>query len=178
MGIGGDPRSDEELLDAMDGGDRGALAVLYDRHAPWLHHRLARRCPDTEVVDDALQDTFVAVWRRPSAYAGTGAVGAWLWGIAARKLVDRLRRRSRLARLRPTREVAVASAEEPVMVAAQHDEVAAALNRLSPELRAVLQAVVLDGLSTADAARLLRIPVGTVKTRAMRARAELRAALL
>ena len=48
---------------------------------------------------------------------------------------------------------------------------------LSPELRAVMQATVLDGLTTREAARLLGIPAGTVKTRAMRARAELRGAL-
>ena len=49
-----------------------------------------------------------------------------------------------------------------------------ALNRLAPELQAVLQATVLDGLSTREAAALLGIPAGTVKTRAMRARARLR----
>jgi RNA polymerase sigma-70 factor (ECF subfamily) len=52
-----------------------------------------------------------------------------------------------------------------------------ALDRLSPELRQVLQATVVDGLTTRETARLLRIPEGTVKTRAMRARRELRAAL-
>jgi len=49
-----------------------------------------------------------------------------------------------------------------------------ALNRLAPELQAVLQATVLDGLSTREAAMLLGIPAGTVKTRARRARARLR----
>jgi RNA polymerase sigma-70 factor, ECF subfamily len=52
-----------------------------------------------------------------------------------------------------------------------------ALDRLSPELRAVMQATVLDGLTTREAAKLLRIPQGTVKTRLMRARRELREAL-
>ena len=51
---------------------------------------------------------------------------------------------------------------------------AGALNRLSPELRAVLEATVLDGLTTREAARLLGIPQGTVKTRLMRAREQLR----
>ena len=49
---------------------------------------------------------------------------------------------------------------------------------LSPELRAVMQATVLDGLTTREAARLLGIPQNTVKTRAHRARARLRASLL
>lgn len=53
----------------------------------------------------------------------------------------------------------------------------AALDRISPELREVLRATVVDGLTTREAARLLGIPEGTVKTRALRARRELRAAL-
>jgi RNA polymerase sigma-70 factor (ECF subfamily) len=53
-------------------------------------------------------------------------------------------------------------------------DLAGALNRLSPELRAVLQATALDGLTTREAGRLLGIPPGTVKTRLMRARAQLR----
>jgi RNA polymerase sigma-70 factor (ECF subfamily) len=57
------------------------------------------------------------------------------------------------------------------------DRLEGALHRLAPELRAVLQATVLDGLTVREAAVLLGLPEGTVKTRAMRARRELRAAL-
>jgi RNA polymerase sigma-70 factor (ECF subfamily) len=69
------------------------------------------------------------------------------------------------------------SAEERVLLGVEHGDLAGALNRLSPELRAVIEATVLDGLTTREAARLLGIPQGTVKTRLMRARAELREAL-
>ena len=75
--------SDEALLRAVADGDRAALRALYERHAPWLTLRLARRCADPDVVDDAVQDTFVAVWRGASRYDGQGAVGAWIWGIAS-----------------------------------------------------------------------------------------------
>ena len=71
----------------------------------------------------------------------------------------------------------VVAAEEQVLLGIEHGGLAAAMAGLSPELRAVLQATVLDGLSTREAARLLGIPAGTVKTRAMRARAQLRGAL-
>jgi RNA polymerase sigma-70 factor (ECF subfamily) len=69
------------------------------------------------------------------------------------------------------------SAEERVLDGLEFGEVGAALDRLSPELRAVLRATVVDGLTTREAARLLGIPEGTVKTRAQRARQQLRAAL-
>jgi RNA polymerase sigma-70 factor (ECF subfamily) len=181
-----DPRNDESLVRAVADGDEEALRILFGRHAPWLYLRLARRCADPGVVEEAVQDTFVAVWRKPSAYRGSGDVAAWLWGIALRRMVDRLRRPSRLAqRLRALSPESTGdrsasnepSAEEQVLLGVQFGDLAGALNRLSPELRAVLQATVLDGLSTREAARLLGIPQGTVKTRLMRARAQLRGEL-
>ena len=63
---------DEILLRAVADGDRAALRALYERHAPWLTLRLARRCPDPDLVDDAVQDTFVAVWRSAKRYDGQG----------------------------------------------------------------------------------------------------------
>ncbi|MFC0530413.1 RNA polymerase sigma factor [Phytohabitans kaempferiae] len=84
--------SDADLLRAVADGDEGALRLLFDRHAPWLAARLRRRCPDPDAVDDVLQDTFVAVWKGAKRWRGDGEAGAWLWGIAARRLISRLRR--------------------------------------------------------------------------------------
>jgi RNA polymerase sigma-70 factor (ECF subfamily) len=67
--------SDEELLAGVRRGDRAALAALYDRHAPWLTLRLARRCADAGIVDEVVQDTFLAVWRGAGRFAGTGGPG-------------------------------------------------------------------------------------------------------
>lgn len=169
-------RSDEELLVAIGVQDRRALTALYHRHAPWLTARLTHRCGDTDVVDQALQDTFVAVWRKPASYRGTGEVAAWLWGIAVRRLVDQLRRRPTLV-YSPAVDQLMLSAEEEVLAGINHGELAGGLDRLSPELVAVVQATVLDGLTTREAARLLGIPAGTVKSRMSRAKTELREAL-
>lgn len=175
---GEDRRSDPELLTALSGGDRGALRVLHERHAPWLLLRLSRRCADPDVVDQAVQDTFLALWRRPEGYRGTGEVAAWIWGIGIRRLIDLLRRRPSASVPSELRGDSVPSAEEQVLLGVEHGDLACALNRLSPELRAVVQATVLDGLTTREAARLLGIPAGTVKTRMMRAKPLLREALL
>ncbi len=172
-----DPRSDGELLAAVADGSATALEVLYHRHAAWLTVRLGRRCADATVVDEALQDTFVAAWKGAGRHTGKGEVAAWLWGIAIRRLVDALRRRPPL-----TYSVeeygaelgALESAEDRVLLGVEHGDLAGALARLSPELRAVVQATVLDGLTTREAGRLLGLPAGTVKTRMMRARRELR----
>jgi RNA polymerase sigma-70 factor, ECF subfamily len=168
--------ADEELIVAVRGGDAAALRSLYDRHAPWLTIRLARRCADPAIVEEVVQDTFLAVWRGAARYRGQGEVAAWIWGIAIRRMIDRLRRHRPASRL-VRRPEAEPSAEELVLSGIEHGDLASAMDRLSPELRAVIQATALDGLTTREAAHLLGIPRGTVKTRLMRARRELREAL-
>ena len=173
-----DRPADEELLAAVAAGERDALDALYRRHAGWLSLRLARRCADPELVDSALQDTFVAVWRTARKYAGRGDVAAWLWGIAVRRLVDQVRRRPATTVPLAEPRTSEPSAEEQLLAGVEYGDLAGALHRLSPELRAVVQATVLDGLTTREAGRLLGIPAGTVKTRMMRARAQLRQELM
>jgi RNA polymerase sigma factor (sigma-70 family) len=175
--------TDAELLRAVAGGDDRALAELYDRHAGWLLARLRRRCASPDVVDLALQDTFVTVWRKAVTYRGQGEVAAFLWGIAIRRLIDAMRADSRLERARlavaagaDDRQL-IRSAEDEVLLGIEHGQLGAALTLLSPELRAAMQATVLDGLSCAEAGRLLGVPAGTVKSRCHRARIELRKAL-
>ncbi|MFG2312814.1 RNA polymerase sigma factor [Streptomyces sp. NPDC048566] len=175
-------RSDGELLRAIAADrDRRAFEELYRRCAPWLTARLRARCADAGIVDDVVQETFLAVWRGTARYREEGDPAGWLWRVGSRRLVDSMRTdgargrlRAALARLRHRDEV---SAEERVLAGVEHGDLAGALTRLSPELRAVLQATVIDGLSTREAAVLLGIPPGTVKTRALRARRQLREAL-
>ena len=169
--------TDQELLTAVASSDARALRALYDRHAPWLSLRLARRCADPDITDDALQDTFVAIWRGAAHYEGRGEVAAWIWGIAIRRLIDGVRRRP--ASTESLSEAyASPSAEEQVLLGVEHGDLGSALQRLSPELRAVVQATVLDGLTSREAGHLLGIPSGTVKTRMMRARRQLREAIV
>jgi RNA polymerase sigma-70 factor (ECF subfamily) len=178
-----DRRSDGELLAAVCDRDRGALNELYRRHESWLTVRLAYRCNDRGAVEEAVQDTFVKVWKLAARYDGSGEVAAWIWGIGIRTLLQRIRPRKslldRLASVRPIHaSIDVTSAEDQVLLAVQHGDVGGALGSLSPELRMVVQATVLDGLTCEEAARMLNIPTGTVKTRMMRAKRELREALL
>jgi RNA polymerase sigma-70 factor, ECF subfamily len=170
--------TDADLLLALVDGDLGAMRVLYDRHAPWLSARLARRCNNPDAVADVLQDTFLAVWKQAERWRGDGEVGAWLWGIAARRLVSRLRgqRETLVLPLEDVTDLRLpeASAEELVLLGVEYGDLGGALLRLSPQMRAVVQATVLDGLTTREAGRLLGIPTNTVKTRLHRARAHLR----
>lgn len=174
---------DAALVGSVADGRLDALREIYDRHAPWLSARLARRCSDPDVVADALQDTFQAVWTQARKWRGDGEVAAWLWGIAVRRLVSRLRGRRDVLVVpfddvehweRSYQTPADVSAEERVLLGVEYGDLGAALGRLSPEMRAVVQATVLDGLTSREAARLLGIPENTVKTRLHRAKARLR----
>jgi hypothetical protein len=67
---------DDELIAAVAAGDDVALRELFSRHAPWLAARLRAALPPAD-VEDALQETFLAVWRGAGGYRPTGAPGGW-----------------------------------------------------------------------------------------------------
>lgn len=164
---------DHALIARVVDGDRVALEMLYRRHAVWVTARLGQRCADPDLVDLAVQDTFLAVWRSARKFRGDGDVGAWIWGIAIRRLIDQLRRR-RPAPVDPTTIRQADRRTEADLDAVGDGDAQVALDHLEPDLRAVMVATAIDGLTTRETARLLDIPQGTVKTRLMRARRQLR----
>lgn len=177
---------DRALLASVADGDRDALEALYRRHSGWLLRRLDSRCRDGEIADIALQDTFLAAWRSAPSYRGDGEVAAWLWGIAIRRLIDVLRtRRARpldpqvlASTLADTERTAIAEdVTARTALGGLDGELDAALRHLPSELQSVLIATAIDGLTTREAARLLGVPHGTVKTRLMRARKQMQEAL-
>jgi RNA polymerase sigma-70 factor (ECF subfamily) len=178
-------RDDEErLLRRVAKGDRAAFDEFYRRTSPWLGVRLRRRCADEQLFAEVLQDTYLTVWRAAGSFAGTAAGGSalgWLWTVAARRLVDAFRAESRHQNVvdaaTGTAVVEAPAAEETLLATTLSGDVGDALGALAPELRQVLQAMVLDGLSVRDTSVLLGIPEGTVKTRARRARLAMREAM-
>ncbi|MGA4668867.1 RNA polymerase sigma factor [Propionibacteriaceae bacterium Y1923] len=174
--------SDADLVALVAAGDEAALRELVERHSGWLALRLRRRTPDADLAATALQDTFVAVWRQAGRYRSDGPVGAWLWGIAIHQLLSRLRARQAPRpvdqQLMATLSSSVRSAEDELLLALEHSDLGDALAQLAPELRQALQATVLDGLTTREAAHLLGLPHGTVKSRVRLAKAHLRAQLV
>ncbi|GAB7045649.1 RNA polymerase sigma factor [Catenuloplanes indicus] len=171
------------LLRRIARADLAAFDELYRRTSPWLFLRLRRRCPDEQLAAEVLQDTYLTVWRAAGSFAavagGDGGATGWLWTIAARRLVDALRRQARRPET-PAETLpvpAVPGADEEALAGAVGDEIGAALADLAPELRAVLRAMVLDGFTVRETSVLLGLPEGTVKSRARRARAALREAL-
>ncbi|MFI5841593.1 RNA polymerase sigma factor [Catenuloplanes sp. NPDC051500] len=174
---------EEQLLRRVGRGDRAAFDEFYRRTAPWLVVRLRRRCRDAELVAEVMQESYLAVWRAAPGYVGDpagGSAAGWLWTIAARRLVDAFRRAARHDEVPLIGEppgATTPAAEDEVLDVLPDAALAAALGRLAPELRTVLRAMVLDGLTARETSALLGVPEGTVKTRVRRARIELRKAL-
>jgi RNA polymerase sigma-70 factor (ECF subfamily) len=174
--------ADAELLGAVAEGDREAFEELFRRFAPWLRARLRQRCADPVLVDEVVQDVFVEVWRhgerrRSGGLGQVGDVSGWLWRMGSRRLIDARRgqeRRGRLlGRLTSLPRRHVDSAEEELL-ANLGDDALAAVESLPDELKAVIRATVLEGLTVREAAERLGVPTGTVKSRASRARHRLR----
>ncbi|MFC3993770.1 RNA polymerase sigma factor [Actinoplanes siamensis] len=178
-----DAADEAELVRRTAAGDRRAFDELYRRTSPWLAVRLRRRCADTDVVADVMQETYLAVWRAAGDFAGTATSGSalgWLWTIAANRLVDAFRRRARRREIPVELTVAPApapAAEDEVMAGRVGQELEQALLTLPADVRQVLRAMVLDGLSVRETSLLLGVPEGTVKSKARRARIALREAL-
>ena len=124
--------TDAALVTAVADGDMGALRELYARHGAWLHARLLRRCNDPDVVVEVVQDTFVALWQDSRRFRHEGEVGAWLWGIAFRRMVSRLRKRKDVVLLpdwdvSPARQHVLPSAEDEVLLGVLESAAAAGL---------------------------------------------------
>ncbi|MFE2292173.1 RNA polymerase sigma factor [Streptomyces sp. NPDC059452] len=171
-----DADTEADLAAAVAEGDRDAFRLLYRHYAPWLTARLRHRCADDSLLDDIVQETFLDLWRTCAAgrQQQVADMSGWLWRIASRRLADQARAsgaRSRLQQaLRRLRTPVEPSAEERALADGRHGDLADALARLPVDLRHVMQATVVDGLTVRQAANVLGVPPGTVKTRAMRAR--------
>ena len=164
---------DDELITRLAGGDDTALRELFTRHAPWLAARLRAALPPPD-VEDVLQETFLGVWRSAGGYQARGTPRAWLWVIARNQAALLLRRRG------PVPELLAETPQtglDPAEAAIARVDIAAALAGLAGLEAEVLYQVYVEDRPIAEAAALLGVPEGTVKSRAHRARRLLRVAL-
>ena len=171
MGSSPDDRSDAALLAAHAAGDLSAFGELFRRHQTRLVRTARRRGASAEDADDTVQDAMLSAYRAASSFRHESAVSSWLHRITVNACTDVLRRNG--ARTVPM------SAELCPAIADRigHTETAVivrqALMRIPAEQRAAVLAVDTHGYSVADAATLLNIAEGTVKSRCSRGRARL-----
>jgi RNA polymerase sigma-70 factor (ECF subfamily) len=165
-----DPRDDVALLRAHAAGDREAFGEIVRRHRDRLWAVALRTLGDPEEAADALQDALLSAYRAADGFRGDSAVTTWLHRIVVNACLDRVRRRQ----ARPT--VPLTEADPTPAPAPDRDTamvVRAALAQLPLEQRVSLVLVDLYGYAVAEAAAMLGVAEGTVKSRCARGRARL-----
>jgi RNA polymerase sigma-70 factor (ECF subfamily) len=168
---------DPDIMRQLAGGEIGALGELYDRYHERVRRFVARATSDADDVDDLVHATFLAAAKSAGRYDGRPSCRPWLIGIAAQLLRRRRQSLGRflavLSSLRATR----ATSADPRRALQARSDVERALVRISAAKRITLLMAEVEGLSCAEIAAALGIPIGTVWTRLHAARRELRRAL-
>jgi RNA polymerase sigma-70 factor (ECF subfamily) len=181
-------QSDEALVKLIIERDAHAFEILFDRYSVKLHRHVTSILHDEMTAKDIVQETFVRVWTRAEQWRGTGPFQAWLYRTATNIALNHLRSRKR------RREVPLEIPKEPedkadsfstipgwmveasslgpeaVVLAAEERERTSAnyrhlVNRLPDDKREVFRLVHEMEMSLRDAADMLDIPEGTVKSR-------------
>jgi len=163
--------SDFELLQRARQGDTAAFHELVDRHAEGLYRLACALTGQSAEAEDVMQETLLGAFQRMGSFRGRSSVKTWLVSILNRQAARRHRTRLR----RPAVRLETLSREpaEQRSLDARLD-VTEALGRLSPEHRQVLVLREMEGMTYAEIAEVLGVPLGTVESRLFRARQELK----
>jgi RNA polymerase sigma-70 factor, ECF subfamily len=161
-------KPDTNLIERMACGDEAAFEKLYDSHARRVQTYLLSRGMDAEAAADLLQETFIAAWKGCAGFSGDSEVLTWLIGIARHKLADEVRRRER-ARASPI------AADDGVVMPNTDERLTLqmAIEMLQPEQKELLHLVFVLGMNYEEAAKVLSVPSGTVKSRMFTLRKQL-----
>jgi RNA polymerase sigma factor (sigma-70 family) len=175
---GGNDGRDAALIERVAGGDMRAFETLYRDYHPRLTRFLSMVTQRRTIVEEAVNDTMLAVWRRAHTYNGQSKVSTWVFAIAYRTACKALRQQD-LPMEDPTEEQASDAPGPDRQSAAReaHAAVRRALESLSYEQRHVVVLTYFHELPYADIAQIMGCPVDTVKTRMFHGRRRLRALL-
>jgi RNA polymerase sigma-70 factor, ECF subfamily len=166
--------TDSELLTRIADRDRDAFDLLYHRYVRSVFGLALRRLRDRQRAEDAVQETFAAIWRSAASYRPErGPAAPWLWAIARNAIVDRFR--SHVDTSGEVPEIVSSEAGPPDR--AEESFVSWRVHRALEELpqreREVVELAYWSGMSQSEVADYLHIPLGTVKTRTRSALARL-----
>ena len=166
-------RSDQELIAAINDGDSDAFEALYYRYRDWVVSLAYRFTGDRELALDVLQETFLYFVKKFPGFRLTAHLKTFLYP-AVRNLSIAARRKAKRFQSDENETGTIEAATTTVPVGSQDESLVAALAVLSDEHREVLLLRFVDGLSLAEIAKALNIPLGTVKSRLHNALAFLR----
>ncbi|AFL87925.1 RNA polymerase sigma factor, sigma-70 family [Terriglobus roseus DSM 18391] len=166
------------LLRAIQRGDEGAMATIFDRYSRVVYSVALRVLRDPAAAEDVLQDIFMQIWRKPESFVSTrGSLGGWLAVVARNRSIDSLRRR------KPSDSVEDIVLASPFNLAEDSERTVmmerarGVITGLPAEQRKVIEMAFFDGLTHSEIAELTGDPLGTVKTRIRSALLVLRKAM-
>ena len=158
--------SDAELIQLTGTGDRSAFEKLYRRYARSVFGLALRRLGDRGRAEEAVQETFVSIWRSASTYKPERGPGApWLYGVARNAIVDRSRMRNEPPTEAPDEPTLDSGPDERAEQSWTRWRVHRALEALPEREREVIALAYWSDLSQSEVAEKLGLPLGTVKTR-------------
>jgi len=176
---------EDRLLHDFRAGDAQAFGLLIHRYQDRLYTALARFLDRTEDALDVLQDTFLSAFANARSFKGNSRFYTWIYRIAMNHAIDHHRRR------KPRQSLSIFS-EDQIDLADQRSQtqptdhlereetrhtIQLGLQQLSPEHRMILVMKEIDDLRYEEIAEILDVPVGTVRSRLHRARADLKGIL-
>jgi RNA polymerase sigma factor (sigma-70 family) len=167
---------DHHLIPKIARGDRSAFRCLFDRYSPVAMALAWRMLRQRHLAEETVQEVFLGVWRDPRGYReDRGSVRTWLMSSVHHRAVDLIRfeesqgrRATEAASIHAVGSRPADPAEivvEEIGLAEDREAVLRALNRLGPHQRRVVELMYFEGLSQTRIAELLRLPLGTVKSR-------------
>lgn len=165
-----------DLVERAQRGDRESFAALADASLPRLYNLAQLMLPDADLAEDAVQETLIVTWRDLRALRDPDRFDSWLYKILVRT-VYRVARSERRHVVRQLTDAGEGTTPGPAGALEVRDAIDRGFRQLKPEYRAVLVVHHYLGLSDAEAAEVLGVPAGTVKSRLHRATAAMRAAL-
>jgi len=165
------PASKEELLGRVAAGDQQAFAALYDEVSPRVFGLIRRLLVDHSQSEEVTQEVFLEIWQNATRYEPTkGGALTWILTMAHRRAVDRIRA-SQASR---DRDVKVGirdfvadydNVAETVEVTIEHERVKEAMLQLTELQRQAVTLAYYGGFSHSEVSAMLKVPIGTVKTR-------------
>lgn len=158
----------EDLLARVALGEQAAMSQLYDRTSAKLFAVCLRVLRQTEPSEDAMQETYVKIWRNAGRYRVTGhSPMTWLITIARNTAIDRLRAQRNHSDLGDYEETLAAPTPTPeqfAIAASEAGRMTECLDRLPEDRRAAIAGAYLDGRTYAELAEDAKVPLNTMRT--------------
>jgi RNA polymerase sigma factor (sigma-70 family) len=169
--------TESELIAQLKNNNRDAFEYLYERYSPALYGIVLKVVKDEEKAADAMQDTFLKIWKNISSYnAEKGTLFTWILNVARNTAIDKLRldsKTEKVVSLSVTSESDI-SPDVSFNPVVNVIDLRAIVSALLPERRVLIEMVYFEGYTHEEVAESLKVPLGTVKSRIRKSLQELR----